>query len=382
MEVVAICFVWDIVEGDSIASFFRLLLSDSALPRSTVPWVAYAFTKQLALQDVRSVIPVSKDEEAARSPRSLPPLLSLLLDTVRPDETDCRLMLLVVRECFSGQSLDLASFLSANHLTLETCLQYVREEAAALQALQSVESMESSQSSQSIQSTQPLDVRAWEWGIAWCIGVLGGLPNAIAVNVLSSVHSLRISHRQLESQCEAKNASLDSTSRLRLAHTLHLLVSLVTQTQLLLDSSSSESFFASTMELEATPLMNAMLLSGLTCRDATFLSQVPLILSKNGRLARAASLLVRLVVERPNDRSSAVACLTVIEEGVHPTSVSPLVVRSCRQRVKGTELSLLFELTSLLPVSMTARLHRRLGSRRTPTARRRARSSRPTADCC
>ena len=136
------------------------------------------------------------------------------------------------------------------------------------------------------------------------------------------------------------------------------------------------------MELEATPLMNAMLLSGLACRDATFLSQVPLILSKNGRLARAASLLVRLVVERPNDRSSAVACLTVIEEGVHPTSVSPLVVRSCRQRVKGTELSLLFELTSLLPVSMTVRLHRRLGSRRTPTARRRARSSRPTADCC
>ena len=189
------CFVWDIVEGDSIASFFRLLLSDPALLRSTVPWVAYAFTKQLALQDVRSVIPVSKDEETARSPRSLPPLLSLLLDTVRPDETDCRLMLLVVRECFSGQSLDLASFLSANHLTLETCLQYVREEATALQTLQSVESMESSQSSQSIQSTQPLDVRAWEWGIAWCIGVLGGLPNAIAVNVLSSVHSLRISHR-------------------------------------------------------------------------------------------------------------------------------------------------------------------------------------------
>lgn len=97
-------------------------------------------------------------------------------------------------------------------------------------------------------------------------------------------------------------------------------MSLVTQTQLLLDSSTSESFFASTMGLKETRLMNAMLMSGLECRDTTFLSQVPLILSKNGSSASDTSLLVRLIVERPNDRPLTVACLTVLEEGSLPTS--------------------------------------------------------------
>ena len=304
------------MESDSIVSFFKLLLQDPALPRSTVQWVAYAFTKQLALEDVRSVIPVSKEEDSTSSQRPLPPLLSLLLDTIRPDETallGCRLMLLVVKESLSSQSLNLASFLSTNHLTLEPCLQYIREEAAALQ-----EPVESMESIQSMQSTQPpqRDIRAWQWGVSWCIGVLGGVPDTVAVNVLAFVRLPPFSHPQLESQCGVSDASPESSTRLRLSHTLRLLVSLVTQTQLLLDSSTSESFFASTMGLKDTRLMNAMLMSGLECRDAYFLSQVPLILSKNGSPSPAASLLVRLIIERPNDKRQAVACLTMLEEGL------------------------------------------------------------------
>ena len=185
---------------DCITSFFRLLLQDPAVPRSTVQWVAYAFTKQLALQDVRSVIPVSRDEDSG-SPRPVPPLLSLLLEVVRADETaltGCRLMLLIVREAFSTQTLNLASFLSANHLTLDSCLRYIREEAAALQESVAVEesmgveeSMQSMQSTQSTQSTQPQqDVRAWQWGVSWCLGVLGGVSDSVAVDVLSFVRFL------------------------------------------------------------------------------------------------------------------------------------------------------------------------------------------------
>ena len=93
----------------------------------------------------------------------------------------------------------------------------------------------------------------------------------------------------MDEQHEKYHPSPSSRFDLCFTSTLQLMIPLITQSQLLLSQSPvvSQSFLEAvltipTQETCTVSLMNQLLLSGLQCRDESFYTHIPLMISKNG----------------------------------------------------------------------------------------------------